>query len=69
MNEIKITNKERLEILKNMKKYYLKTYVEDPIDGTNFDCDILDSFNLLIEKYEKKRIKYTEFTRFEIIDI
>jgi hypothetical protein len=35
-----LTPKEKIEII---RQYYLRTLVEDPMDGTDFDCLILDT--------------------------
>lgn len=43
----------RNERLEQLKMYYLKYLVEDPQDGTRFDCDILDMIETLRKKYEK----------------
>ena len=41
---------ERIRILQD---FYLQYLVEDPIDGTSFDCDVLDFFDDLRKKYEE----------------
>lgn len=38
--------------LDRLKSYYLKYLVEDPIDGTSLDCDVLDLIEKLQEKYK-----------------
>ncbi len=42
------TGPERLGYLLN---YYLDVLVEDPIDGTNLDCDVIDAIKNLQRKY------------------
>lgn len=42
----------RSQKLKILEEYFLKNIVEDPIDGTNFDCDILNHFKILKNKYK-----------------
>lgn len=39
----------RLEML---KKFYLEYLVEDPIDGTSLDCEVLDIIDALKKKYK-----------------
>jgi len=43
----------RLQILKMLRKFYLHNLVEDCIDGTCFDKDVLDAIKVLEEKYSK----------------
>lgn len=43
----------RNEILHDLKMYYLSELYEDPIDGTTFDMDVLDSIETLERKYSK----------------
>ena len=38
--------------LRALELYYLRVLVEDPQDGTNFDCDVLDAISTLKRKYE-----------------
>ena len=44
---------ERQQKLEKTKQYFLKNFVEDPIDGSCFDCDFLDAMNFLQRKYAK----------------
>lgn len=44
---------ERQLALEKLKDYFLHDLVEDPIDGTGFDCDVLDAINALIDKYKE----------------
>ena len=46
---IKATEIEKLTAL---KMYYLNHLVDDPIDGSRLDCDVLDALNALIGKYK-----------------
>lgn len=41
--------------IENLEKYFLKNLTEDPIDGTSFDCDILEQLKTLKEKYDKEK--------------
>lgn len=41
----------REDKLRILELYYLKFLVEDPIDGTGFDCDILDAIKELKKRY------------------
>lgn len=42
---------DRRKALKNLEKYYLKTLVEDGMDGTNFDCAVFDAIALLEKQF------------------
>ena len=46
---IKATEIEKLTALKS---YYLNHLVDDPIDGSRFDCDVLDALDALMGKYK-----------------
>jgi hypothetical protein len=35
-----------------LKKFYLEYLVEDPIDGTSLDCEVLDIIDALKKKYK-----------------
>ena len=41
----------REDKLRMLELYYLRHLVEDPQDGTPFDCDILDAIKSLREKH------------------
>jgi hypothetical protein len=45
-----MTINERLE---SLKQYYLNTFVEDPIDGSQLDNEILDFIEKLQTKYKQ----------------
>jgi len=45
------TRQRNIELLKQI---YLQTMVEDQIDGSEFDCLVLDSFEKLIAEAETK---------------
>lgn len=42
------TRHERIDIL---KEFFLENLVEDPIDGTSFDCDVLDTLEAIKERH------------------
>lgn len=42
----------RTESIQKLKQYYLDHLVEDPYEGTSFDCKILDFLNVLEEKWK-----------------
>ena len=44
----------RLVKLRILELFFLRKLVEDPRDGTEFDCDILDAIAVLKEKYAAK---------------
>ena len=44
--------KTRVEKLEELKQWFLANLVEDPIDGTAFDCAVLDSVEALKERFE-----------------
>lgn len=44
----------RYRTLEAVKQYFLHNHVEDPFDGTNFDCDFLNAIESLKEKYGDK---------------
>lgn len=46
---------DRINKLRVLKKYFLDNLVEDPIDGTKFDCDVLDALCKLEERYEENK--------------
>lgn len=46
-----VTRYTRLEML---KQFFLAILVEDPIDGTVFDLDVLNAIESLKEKYKNK---------------
>jgi hypothetical protein len=48
-----ITNDIIVSKLSQLKMYYLEELVEDPINGTYVDCEILDVLNNAIQEYEK----------------
>lgn len=41
------------EKVRHLIEYYLKNLVQDPIDGTRFDCDVLDALESLEKKYKE----------------
>jgi hypothetical protein len=43
---------ERQEKIEKLKQFFLRKLVEDPQDGTDFDCDVLTSLEKLERKYE-----------------
>lgn len=43
-----MTRPERIEAV---LQYFLKNLVEDPIDGTAFDCDVIETLDVLKKKY------------------
>lgn len=42
----------RTKTLDQLKLYFLDNFVEDPVDGTEFDCDVLNSLDNLLEEYK-----------------
>ncbi len=36
-------NREFADVRRAIELFFLGSHVEDPIDGTNFDCDVLDA--------------------------
>lgn len=42
---------ERQKKIEALKQYYLYELVEDPIDGTIFDCEVLNALEELENKY------------------
>lgn len=46
--------KTRTERLNLLKQFFLESLVEDPIDGTRFDCDILDAIEIMEKKYKNE---------------
>jgi len=47
----------RPEKLDMLKKFFLNSLAEDPQDGTEFDCDILDAIESLESRYTEMRKK------------
>jgi hypothetical protein len=45
----------RKERIAWLRRYYLTNLVEDPIDGTMFDCEILDFLRDMEEKHKNDR--------------
>lgn len=43
--------KSRQEKLEATKQWFLRNMVEDPIDGTEFDCAVLDAFKFLEQQF------------------
>jgi len=43
----------RYDRLENLKQYFLENLVEDPIDGTPFDTDVLRSIETLQNQYNR----------------
>jgi hypothetical protein len=41
----------RNERIEQLKQYFLAVHCEDPVDGTTFDCDVLDALKSLEAKY------------------
>lgn len=41
----------REQKIQRLRQTFLDFLVEDPIDGTTFDCDVLDALKELEEKY------------------
>jgi len=48
---------ERLQKIKTLRQYFLKNLVEDPQDGTKFDCVVLDAFKELERKTREIEIE------------
>lgn len=46
--------KSRIYKLKKLMSFYLENLVEDPIDGTYFDLEVIDLIEYLIKRYERK---------------
>jgi len=44
----------RFDRLARLRSFFLRTLVEDGIDGTDFDLDVLDTLEKLGKKYKKK---------------
>lgn len=44
----------RVERLQNLKSIFLNSFVEDPFDGTAFDLDVLNTFDGLINTYQRQ---------------
>jgi len=42
----------RAEKLEAVKQWFLKNHVEDPIDGTIFDCTVLDAIENLQKQFK-----------------
>jgi len=51
----KTSRRERLEIL---KQYYLRILVEDPLEGTQFDCAVLDKIKEIKDREEDEPLKH-----------
>jgi len=45
----------RVEKLDMLKKFFLNSLVEDPQDGTEFDCDVLDAIESLESRYAEEQ--------------
>ena len=43
----------RTERLEKLKMHFLNELVEDPINGTLFDCDVLEAIKQLEEKWKR----------------
>lgn len=41
----------RVEKLRILEQYFLHHLVDDPMDGSTFDCDVLDAIKLLKARY------------------
>jgi len=50
MDEI---NKKRINKIRKLEKFYLNNLVEDPHDGTLFDCMVIDKIDDMIERVKK----------------
>lgn len=44
----------KAERLERLKMFFLRVLVEDPLDGTLFDCDVLNAIETLETKYKKQ---------------
>lgn len=55
---MEIQMNERQQKLEKTKQYFLKNFVEDPIDGSGFDCDFLGAMNGLIEQYADRSTEH-----------
>ena len=60
---------ERQRKIENTKQYFLKNFVEDPFDGTGFDCDFLDAMNELIERYADRPAEHMSKLRSKDVTI
>lgn len=49
---------QRQRILGELKLIYLGSLCEDPIDGTHFDCDVLEAIENLEEKYGTRECEW-----------
>lgn len=47
----------RSERLKQLKEYFLNNLIEDCIDGTQFDNDVMKAINVLKEKYRDPNVE------------
>lgn len=46
----------RHERIQDVLEYFYDVHVEDPLDGTSFDCDVMDALIDLRRKYEKEEV-------------
>lgn len=45
----------RAEKVQNLIEYFCRNLAEDPQDGTEFDCDVLDALEAVERRYKKER--------------
>ena len=45
-------NKTRAQKIEEVCRYFAAEMSEDPIDGTAFDCDVLDALDAVKKKYK-----------------
>jgi len=55
-----ITATARIRRIDILKRFFLKKLVEDPIDGSSFDNDVLNHFNALEKKYRHEKLSPME---------
>jgi hypothetical protein len=42
--------------IEGIKQHYIDNYLEDPLDGSLFDCDVFDFLDYLKHKYTDEKI-------------
>jgi len=52
-----LVGKSRSERLEDTKQWFLANRVEDPIDGTMFDCAVLDAFRELEIRFANAEVE------------
>lgn len=45
----------RAEKVQNLIEYFCRNLAEDPQDGTEFDCDVIDALEAVERRYKKER--------------